>query len=214
MSPARGGKRSIRTDTSTTAVAAMLALVAASWYVAVRQMRGMDMGVSTDPGSFAFFVGVWVPMMAAMMLPSAIPAVARRARAEDPVRAVPLFAGSYLAVWILFGLAVYVVDRPHGHAVAGGLTVAAGLYELTPFKRGCRQRCRENVRSGLRFGLYCLGSSLGLMVLLIALGVMSITWMMVAAAVVLLQKLLPPRVAIDVALALAIVVFGIVTATM
>jgi predicted metal-binding membrane protein len=174
----------------------------------------MDMGVATGLGSFWFFVSAWRAMMAAIMLPGAVPALVDRARAEAPAVAVPLFAGSYLAVWILFGVAVYVVDRPHGHALAGGLTVAAGLYELTPFKRGCRQRCRENVRSGLRFGLYCLGSSLGLMVLLTALGVMSIPWMVVAAAVVLVQKLLPPRASIDVALALAIVVLGIVTTTM
>jgi predicted metal-binding membrane protein len=203
---------SIRTNR--TAVIVTLALAAASWLVTVHQMRGMDMGVSTDLGSFAFFVAVWVPMMAAMMLPGATPAVVRRARAENPVRAVPLFAGSYLAVWALVGFAVYVAYRPHGHVVAGALTVAAGLYELTPLKRGCRQRCRENVRSGLRFGLYCVGSSVGLMVMLIALGVMSVTWMALVAVVVLAQKLLPPRASIDVPLALAIVGLGILTTTM
>ncbi|HST19332.1 MAG TPA: DUF2182 domain-containing protein [Gaiellaceae bacterium] len=203
-----------RTDGATVAVTATLALAAAAWLVTVRQMGGMDMGVSTDLGSFAFFVGVWVPMMAAMMLPGALPAVARRARAEDPGRAVLLFAGSYLAVWAFVGLAVYVFDRPHGYVVAGGLTVAAGVYELTPLKRRCRQRCRENVRSGLRFGLYCVGSSIGLMVILIALGAMSITWMVVVAVVVLAQKLLPPQPSIDLPLALAIVGLGVVTATM
>ena len=192
---------------------ATLALAAAAWLVTVRQMRGMDMGVSTDLGSFAFFVGVWVPMMAAMMLPGALPAVARRARAGDPVRAVPLFAGLYLAVWAFVGLAVYALDRPHGYVVAGGLTVAAGVYELTPFKHRCRERCRENVCSGLRFGVYCVGSSVGLMVMLIALGAMSINWMAVVAVVVLAQKLLPPRPLIDLPVALAIVGLGVVTVT-
>ncbi|MFL5923309.1 MAG: DUF2182 domain-containing protein [Gaiellaceae bacterium] len=187
---------------------ATLGLAAAAWLVAVQQMRGMDMGVATGLGSFAFFAGVWVSMMAAMMLPGAIPAVVRRVRAEGRVRAVPLFAGSYLAVWVLAGLAVYVFYRPHGAAAAGALTVAAGLYELTPFKRDCRRRCRESIRSGFRFGFYCVGSSIGLMVMLLALGVMSIGWMAVVAALVLAQKLLPPRMSIDVPLALAIVGLG------
>ena len=202
------------TDRATSAVTATLALAAASWFVAVQRMQGMDMGVSTELGSFTFFVGVWVPMMAAMMLPAAIPAIVRRARADDHVRAAPLFAGSYLAVWAIVGLAIYVAYGPHGTAAAGAVTIAAGLYELTPLKRRCRKRCRENVRSGVRFGLYCVGSSIGLMVMLAALGVMSIAWMVVVAVVVLGQKLLPPRASIDVPLALAIVGLGILTTTM
>ena len=78
------------------ALTATLGLAAASWVVAVRQMNGMDMGVATRLGSFAFFVALWVSMMAAMMLPGAAPAVLRRAHASGRVRAVPLFVGSYL----------------------------------------------------------------------------------------------------------------------
>jgi predicted metal-binding membrane protein len=84
------------------ALTATLGLAAASWVVAVRQMNGMDMGVATRLGSFAFFIAVWVSMMAAMMLPGAFPAVLRRARASGRVRAVPLFVGSYLAVWTVW----------------------------------------------------------------------------------------------------------------
>jgi predicted metal-binding membrane protein len=192
------------------ALSSTLAVAAASWVVAVRQMSGMDMGVATELGSFAFFVAAWVPMMAAMMLPGAVPAVLERARAKSPVRAVPLFAGSYLAVWTLVGIAVFALYRPHGTSAAGVLTIAAGLYELTPLKRACRRRCRENVRSGLRFGLSCVGSSIGLMVMLVALGVMSVTWMSVFAILVLAQKVLPPRASIDVPVALTIVGLGIV----
>ena len=70
-------------------------------------MNGMDMGVATRLGLFAFFVALWVSMMAAMMLPGAAPAVLRRAHASGGVRAVPLFVWSYLAVWTLVGVAVY-----------------------------------------------------------------------------------------------------------
>src|SRR5882757_7325912 len=69
----------VRTETTATAAALIvtLGLAAASWVVAVRQMSGMDMGVATRLGSFAFFAGLWVTMMAAMMLPGAVPAVVR-----------------------------------------------------------------------------------------------------------------------------------------
>jgi predicted metal-binding membrane protein len=124
------------------------------------------------------------------------------------VRAVPLFIGSYLAVWALAGPAVYALYRPHGSVAAGVVTVAAGVYELTPLKRHFRRRCRDSVRSGFQFGLCCAGSSIGLMLILLALGVMSVTWMAVIAVIVLAQKLLPARAAIDVPLALAIAGLG------
>lgn len=187
------------------ALAAMLMLAAASWVVLVRQTSGMDMGVATELGSFASFIGYWVPMMAAMMLPGAAPAVLRRAR----VQSMPLFVGSYMAVWTLVGLAVYAVYRPHGAFAAGALTVTAGLYELTSVKRSCRRRCQGQARSGVEFGLVCVGSSIGLMLVVVALGVMSITWMSLIAALVLAQRLLPEHRAVDVPVALAIVALGI-----
>jgi predicted metal-binding membrane protein len=206
--------RSTATTSAGTAVpaaaaTATLGFAAASWVVAVRQMNGMDMGVATRLGSFAFFVALWVSMMAAMMLPGAVPAVLRRAHDRDRVRAVPLFVGSYLAVWALVGVAVYALYRPHGYLAAGAVAIAAGVYEFTPLKQHFRRRCRENVRSGFEFGLCCVGSSIGLMLMLVALGVMSITWMSVIAVPVLAQKLLPARAAIDVPLALAIIGLGI-----
>jgi predicted metal-binding membrane protein len=200
---------SARTVAAAVALTATLGLAAASWVVAVRQMNGMDMGAQTGLGSFAFFVGAWVSMMAAMMLPGAAPAVLRRAHASGRLRAVPLFVGSYLAVWTLVGVAVYAVYRPHGSVAAGAVVIAAGVYELTPLKRHFRQRCRGSVGSGFGFGVDCVGSSIGLMLMLVALGVMSVTWMSVIAVVVLAQKLLPAKAAIDVPLALAIVGLGV-----
>jgi predicted metal-binding membrane protein len=123
---------------------------------------------------------------------------------------VPLFAVSYLAVWTVVGIAFYALYRPHSTSVAGALTIAAGVYELTPMKREFRRRCRASVGSGFEFGIYCVGSSIGLMVLLLALGAMSVTWMAAVAAVAFAQKLLPPGAVIDVPLASAIVALGIV----
>ena len=167
-------------------------------------MTTMDMGISSS-----------VPMMAAMMLPSAVPAIARRARESDGVLTAPLFAGSYLGTWALVALAMCLLYRPGGRVgvlPAGALIVGAGLYELTPLKRECRRRCRERVRSGLRFGVYCLGSSIGLMLVLVAVDVMSIALMCAVALVVLAQKLFPPDPAVDVPLALAIIALGVAIA--
>jgi predicted metal-binding membrane protein len=194
--------------TAGAALTATLGVAAACWVVSVWRMTGMDMGVATRLGSFAFFAAVWVTMMAAMMLPGAAPAVARAARAGG-VRAVPLFTGSYLAVWALAGVIVFAIYRPHGTAVAGAVTIAAGAYEVTPLKRQFRRRCRETAGSGFGFGLCCAGSSAGLMAMLVVLDVMSVGWMAVTAVLVTVQKLLPPRAALDTPLALAIAVFGI-----
>ena len=72
--------------------------------------------------------------------------------------------------------------------MAGAVVLAAGVYELTPLKRHFRWRCRESFDSGFGFGAYCVGSSIGLMAMMAAMGVVSVTWMAVIAVLVLGQK--------------------------
>lgn len=205
------------------ALTATLGFAGAAWVVAVWQMQGMDLGVATRLGSFAFFVAFWVVMTAAMMLPGAAPTVLRRARTSGRVRAVPLFLGSYLGVWAIVGVVVYAFYRPHGPFAAGAVVILAGIYEFTAFKRHFRQRCgvhtgcllhrRSGVVDGFEFGLSCVGSCIGLMLVLVALGVMSIVWMSVITVLVLAQKFVPARAAIDVTVALVIVGLGVLIAT-
>jgi predicted metal-binding membrane protein len=197
---------------TTAALAGTLGVAAACWVIAVWQMTGMNMGTATQLGSFGAFIAVWVAMMAAMMLPGAAPAALTRAQAGG-VRAVPLFVGAYLAVWALAGVAVYAAYRPHGTLAAGVVVIAAAAYELTPLKRHCRQRCRESAGSGFTFGLCCAGSSLGLMAMLLALGIMSIAWMAVITVLVFAQKLLPAKIAIDLPFALALAGLGVLILT-
>ena len=180
-------------DARRRAVVTPLVIAAACWVVAVTQMRGMDMGVETGLGSFGFFIGVWAAMMAAMMLPGAAPATVDYTRTHRQRGAAIRFVAAYLAVWTLFGIAAYAVYRPHTTTVAVVMTVAAGLYELTPLKRRARRRCQQSADSGFHYGIYCLGSSIGLMVLLLAWGAMSVAWMTVVAVVVLIQKLVPVK---------------------
>jgi predicted metal-binding membrane protein len=187
-----------------------LALAAASWVVAIHQMNGMDMGTATQLGSFGFFIAVWVTMMTAMMLPGAAPAFMRHVRTTGHLGTVPVYVASYLAIWTVVGLAAYTLYRPHGTVAAGVVVIAAGVYEVTPLKRYSRVRCQERVRTGLGLGVACFGSSIGLMAMLLAVGAMSISWMIVIGVVVVVQKLLLPKVAIDLPLAVAIIGLGVV----
>lgn len=191
------------------ALAATVGLGVVGWAIVVPRMRGMDMGVATMLGSFPFFLSVWVPMMAAMMLPGLAPSAIRIADSSRAVLDLPRYVGTYLGVWACFGVLVFIAYRPHGAVVAGAVTIGAGVYELTPVKARFRTKCRGGSSNGLRLGLCCVGSSVGLMLMMVALGSMSLTVMGVTAAIVLLQKLLPPRAVIDVPIALSIIGVGI-----
>ena len=160
------------------------------------------------PMALPLFAG----MMAAMMFPSAVPAIVRRAHDGVGVFAAPVFAGTYVGLWALAGAAIWQLYEPPSAAVSAALLIGAGVYELTPVKRECRRRCRERVRSGARFGALCFGSSIGLMLVLVAVNVMSVALMVAIGAVVLAQKLFAPHPAVDRTLALVIVALGIAIA--
>lgn len=94
-----------------------------------------------------------------------------------------------------------------GRYVAGGVIALAAVYEVTSPKAACLERCRDRqllldgwrtgptgaLRMGIGQGAYCIGCCWALMAALFALGVMSITWMIVIAAVIAVEKLLPSR---------------------
>jgi predicted metal-binding membrane protein len=212
------------------ALVALVALVA--WIVAVDRMRGMDMGPGTALGTLGWYLGIWVTMMAAMMLPSALPALRLYARTAGRVTSTLGFATGYLAVWTLFGLAAYGLQQllsgrlpweTSGRYVAGAAIVAAGLYELTPVKEICLLRCRSPMgflmtkwregpvgpaAMGVHHGLYCTGCCGALMVTLFALGVMSLFWMAIVALVVLGEKALPGGERLARAVALGLLALG------
>ena len=175
-------------------------------------MGDMTMGL----GSFGSFAVTWTAMMAAMMLPTAMPLVfefAQRAEGRRGWRtAAAVLGAAYLGVWLVFGVACYLlynaVDMPWPHQalVGGGALIIAGVYALTPFKRTsealCRERCalhgplpfnlmRSAVVAGARYGLSCLGCSAGLMVAMVLIGMANLVWMLVLAGVVLVYKLAP-----------------------
>ncbi len=212
------------------AVAAVLGgLAVAAWAATADRMNGMDMGGHFTVGSFGFFVGLWVVMMAAMMFPSVWPAVAmfglvvrRRVSAGTSTfgRSTSFVAG-YLASWTIFGLVAFVLlalargtgldalsDTELARYVVAPVALAAALYQVVPFKQACLQNCRgplsfflshwrDGARGafamGSRHGAYCVGCCWMLMVVLLAVGVMSVAWMAVVSLAIAIEKLAPPR---------------------
>jgi predicted metal-binding membrane protein len=127
-------------------------------------------------------------MMAAMMLPGALPAIVRSARTQHTPLAGPRFATAYLGVWFTCGLATFALyERPRA-SVSLAIVTAGVLYELTPAARACRRRCRAEHQSGARYGLWCVGSSLGFMAAFVALDPMSLPLTCLAGTIALIQK--------------------------
>jgi predicted metal-binding membrane protein len=108
--------------------------------------------------------------------------------------------------------------------VAGAAVAAAGLYQLTPLKQVCLRHCRSPlhflftgwrdgpagaVRMGVAHAAYCVGCCAGLMVVLFAVGVMSLLWMTVVAAVIFAEKVVPHGESVARAVALALVALGL-----
>src|SRR5262245_44258789 len=143
----------------------LLLLAAIAWAMTGDRMAGMDAGPGTDLGGLGFWLTAWVAMMAAMMFPSIAPMVVMYARIEVGTRrkgqptqagATAIFVGGYLLVWAavgLFAYAIFEIGRSldlgflawdsGGPYVAGGIIVAAGIYQLTPLKDVCLRHCRN-----------------------------------------------------------------------
>src|SRR5690242_15248622 len=99
--------------------AALIVAALVAWIVTYRRMHGMDAGPGTDLGGLGWYVGVWVTMMAAMMLPSVAPMVLTYARINETRRKAPggtlVFLAGYLLAWTVYGLAAYAVYRLAKH---------------------------------------------------------------------------------------------------
>jgi predicted metal-binding membrane protein len=192
--------------------------------------------------TFAGFVVAWVLMMAAMMFPAVVPVVRLYSRAAALGRVAPTgaFVAGYLLVWSAIALPAYVAWRAlrgplasgahwSGY-LAGGLLLAAGAYQLSPMKQACLRHCRTPMSVFLRqrrdlrrpvnallaggsHGLVCLGCCWAFMAVLIAFGTMTLTWMLVIAAAIFAEKVLPGgrRIAFGFAAALAGLGIALVT---
>jgi predicted metal-binding membrane protein len=204
-------------------IALLLTIAALGWWATLDQMQGMDAGPWAALGTFTWFVGVWVVMMAAMMLPSVAPTVAlysRMTKSRSPLSPL-LFTAGYLVAWAGLGALVFCIaltgvrvwsnvlawDRA-GRWVAGATLVVAAVYELTPLKNACLGKCRSplgfllgswrngpvgGLKMGIRHGGWCIGCCWALMASLFALGVMSLVWMAFVSVLIAFEKLVPSR---------------------
>jgi predicted metal-binding membrane protein len=231
----------VRAGASSLRVAGLtLAAAAVAWAVVVREAGGMSSAPGTMGLGAAAFVGLWTVMMAAMMLPALVPLgvlYAGDSRGRT-ARAGGLAAG-YLLVWAAFGVLALGASALAGrlslhHQVAAdrvgaAVLVAAGVYQLSPFKNRCLTLCRSplhllmrvggfrgpfrHVRAGLYHGAWCVGCCWALMVALIALGVMDLRWMVGLTAVVTLEKVWRHGRAVAIAAGVALIVLGLVAPT-
>jgi predicted metal-binding membrane protein len=230
-------------------VGLLLGLAAIAWVATGDRMAGMDAGPATDPGTLGFYVTAWVVMMAAMMFPSIWPMVTmysriqegKRTRGRDtPLGATAAFVGGYLLTWTAWGLFAYAVYEigssvwpdalaweRGGPYLAGGVIIAAAVYQLTPLKNACLKRCRSPMmflmeawrpgrigalRMGLAHGAWCVGCCWGLMAALFALGVMSVGWMVFIAALIAAEKLLPWKALASYGIAVLFLAMGLLVA--
>jgi predicted metal-binding membrane protein len=204
-------------------VLALFALAALGWWWIVDQMQGMDQGPWTSLGTFGWFLGVWVVMMAAMMFPSIAPTVAlysRMTKTRLPL-APAAFTAGYLLTWTAAGVAAWTLALATsrlagdalawdnaGRTIAGATIIVAAVYELTPLKDVCLGKCRSplgfllgswrdglfgGLRMGAKNGAWCVGCCWALMAALFALGVMSIPWMALVSGLIAIEKTLPWR---------------------
>ena len=175
---------------------------------------------------FFFMFLMWSVMMVAMMLPSASPLILLHVRVNrqqedggDGFHGTVAFAIGYLLVWTSFsavatllqwGLEKLAVLSPMmastSSLLGAGLLLAAGIYQLTPFKNACLRHSRSPVHSlmqhwrrgtsgafmmGFHHGVYCIGCCWLLMALLFVFGVMNLVWIAVLSVFVLLEKVVP-----------------------
>jgi predicted metal-binding membrane protein len=194
----------------------LLIAAAGAWAATVVLARGMAGMAGTMGLGLAVFVPVWTLMMAAMMLPSVTPTAslyARTVRSNKTARIAGLVTG-YLAVWAAAGLpafglawlAGWMTGKNPGaaHILAVAVFAACGVYQLSRLKDRCLAHCRSpialllhygsyqgrlrDLRAGAHHGAYCLGCCWGLMVVLIAVGVMNVGAMIGLAVLVLVEK--------------------------
>jgi predicted metal-binding membrane protein len=178
----------------------------------------MPMPGETWPGFAASFLGMWVVMMVAMMLPSLVPTLWRYREAVGRSWPTALVGGGYFFVWTLFGMAAFPLGvalttlamrqpalAPATPIAVGVVVLIAGAYQLTAWKARELASCRAEPgrgrtlpadpgtawRHGLRLGLHCIRCCAGLVAILLVIGVMDLRVMAAVAAAITIERLAP-----------------------
>ena len=198
-----------------------------------------------DVGLLVFFVAGWTLMVFAMMLPTSLPLISlfhtmTRDRSHN-TRLVALLIAGYLVVWMGFGVVVHLGDLAVHEGVelngwldsnywviGAGILMVAGVYQFTPLKYHCLDKCRspfsfiaghwsggsesiQSLRLGLDHGLFCVGCCWSLMLLMFGVGAGNLGWMLVLGAVMAIEKNMPWGRRLSAPLGAALICWGLAT---
>jgi len=201
----------------------------------------LEMSGRFNGGSVVLFLLIWLTMMVAMMFPSVWPTVLLYAAATRKREAgsAPLFVAGYLLAWQGFGAVAYggyagagtfiAGLKSHFPLLTGALVIVAGLYQFTSVKRVCLKHCQGPLeylathwhdgragalRMGLSHGSYCIGCCAGLMLALLALGVMDLRWMATVSTVIAVEKLGPRHPSLPQVVGIGLLLLGLAIASL
>lgn len=186
--------------------------------------------------SFAGFMLMWLAMMIAMMLPSALPMFLKTKRGLSFFCYTSM---GYFIAWLLAGLIFYVAgamfanETMHSETFSNlvpllfGLTfILTGVYQFSRLKFINLLHCRSPLgctisvlkgetgfKLGCRQGIACCTCCFGLMIIQLILGIMNPFVMMVTAIAIAIEKLLPHPIVTTRLFGLASVVIGVIMIT-
>lgn len=167
---------------------AILCAIAGAWLLAiVAEFSGRGSALHHDsliegglafPVALVIFALAWQVMIAAMMMPSSLPAIRLfyRMAASQPraASARAAFVGGYVLVWTGFGIAAFTFDLAVHRSVdswawlsdrswfiAGGTLILAGIFQFSPLKDRCLTVCRHPAAFLLRYYRRGVGAALG-----------------------------------------------------
>ena len=201
----------------------MLNTSSTTWLPNTYWMPPMNNNWSSN--DFYQLIVMWAIMMVAMMSPSIIPTVlmfatVNKSKRKNNLQYTPtyIFYFGYLVSWILFSIGISIIQYPlHQVSLMNPMMasingifsaivlIAAGIYQLTPYKNACLEKCRSPLslvmanwrdgnygafRMGLGHGFYCVFCCWFLMAILLAAGVMNMTFVIALTIFVLLEKLI------------------------
>lgn len=183
-------------------------------------MAWMRMPGQSWPGAAALFLGMWLLMMAAMMLPALVPMLLAYHSIRRPAIGCWLAGAGYLTVWLAFGALAYLPGVLFAAlalnsglfarcvpALTGIAVVFLGAFQMTEWKLGQLARCRAVTpcatgaaqgqsawRHGVQLGLCCLRCNANLMLVQLLAGVMDLKLMALLTLAVSAERLAPaPR---------------------
>ena len=187
---------------------------------------------------------MWWLMMIAMMTPSAAPTLLLfhnlkkiGSEGKKALSYTYLFLFGYLIIWAIFSLIACIIHKFFDTSsitdtammqlksvqFSGILLITAGVYQFTPLKNACLEKCRtpidflsSNNRKGAKgsfimgahHGLFCLGCCWALMALLFVGGVMNLFWITGLALYVLIEKIIIKARWLDKIMGLILIFFG------